>query len=431
MIQDTDHNSALGWIDFSSEHRAKVRTVIDLLGERGVIDELGIGVIRDSFSDSLFPGISTIQTRAKYYLTVPRILRDYEHLDLRSRRKQSLSDYLRKSENECMLSLARNHKEDPQTGIIGIEFFDKPGEVQRKPSSVYWNGIRLFGLVNTKLSLQEFTRKFANPEQPLHDLIKGDDEKKGDDHDAYNSSGSIIELPSWQNSDWINDLNLNLSFDESQFLATKIAATVPNSLLGQVLMDSEVRMMFCELADNISVSNLFDDTNFVSRFDENLQSVMFGASAFWHLLKGAHIRYNILIQRKQSITTKKEEFEQEWSEWLSSIDTFPWDRWNTDFIWQLASRHGRQIREYTKQFVTDWIAAIEQCATNEFYDELVIRQERLNKKPLARLQDGADYRQTNWVGIRDLDFRFTQARTIVRDIHRGLNEHQEESDARL
>ena len=37
---------AVGWIDFSSEHRDMVRTVIDLLKNKGVADELGIGVIR-------------------------------------------------------------------------------------------------------------------------------------------------------------------------------------------------------------------------------------------------------------------------------------------------------------------------------------------------------------------------------------------------
>ena len=63
MIHIHGHTSAIGWVDFSSEHREKVKSVIDLLSTPGVIDELGIGVIRDSFSDSLFPGISTIQTR--------------------------------------------------------------------------------------------------------------------------------------------------------------------------------------------------------------------------------------------------------------------------------------------------------------------------------------------------------------------------------
>jgi len=34
--------ASFGWIDFSSEHRDKVRTVIDLLRKQGVVDELGI-----------------------------------------------------------------------------------------------------------------------------------------------------------------------------------------------------------------------------------------------------------------------------------------------------------------------------------------------------------------------------------------------------
>ncbi|MCR9292933.1 MAG: DUF6361 family protein [bacterium] len=127
--------SALGWVDFSSEYREKVKSVIDLLSTPGVSDELGIGVIRDSFSDSLFSGISTIQTRAKYFLTVPRIFNDYEKLPAHKRRRRKLADYLNDHENQCMEWLVENHLDDRQDGIIGESFANKQGEVQRKPSS--------------------------------------------------------------------------------------------------------------------------------------------------------------------------------------------------------------------------------------------------------------------------------------------------------
>ena len=68
----------LGWIDFSPTHRNKVMLVMDMFKEQGVIDELGLGTIRDSLSDILFPGTSTIQTRAKYFLLIPWILQDIE-----------------------------------------------------------------------------------------------------------------------------------------------------------------------------------------------------------------------------------------------------------------------------------------------------------------------------------------------------------------
>ena len=39
MIERQKRMTSVGWIDFSSEHREKVRTVIDLLKKQGVVDE--------------------------------------------------------------------------------------------------------------------------------------------------------------------------------------------------------------------------------------------------------------------------------------------------------------------------------------------------------------------------------------------------------
>lgn len=61
----------VGWIDFSSKDREKAMAVIDLMKENRAVDELGIGVVRDRLADILFPGTSTIQTRAKYFFIVP------------------------------------------------------------------------------------------------------------------------------------------------------------------------------------------------------------------------------------------------------------------------------------------------------------------------------------------------------------------------
>ena len=47
-----------------------------LLSEQGAVDELGIGIIRDAFANYFFPGTSTIQNRAKYFLIVPYVLRE-------------------------------------------------------------------------------------------------------------------------------------------------------------------------------------------------------------------------------------------------------------------------------------------------------------------------------------------------------------------
>jgi len=47
--------------------------VINAFSEKDTRDELGFGSVRDAFADTLFPGTSTIQTRARYFLFVPWI----------------------------------------------------------------------------------------------------------------------------------------------------------------------------------------------------------------------------------------------------------------------------------------------------------------------------------------------------------------------
>lgn len=100
--------SSIGWIDFSSEHRDKVRTVLDLLKKRGVVDELGMGVIRDTFADRMFPGISTIQTRAKYFTLVAYRVQAFIE---RSGNRETLESYLNYSEKKDRIKLVENHGE--------------------------------------------------------------------------------------------------------------------------------------------------------------------------------------------------------------------------------------------------------------------------------------------------------------------------------
>ena len=70
--------SKFGWIDFSEKERQQMLDIIDLFNKQDTRDELGVGTIRDAFSDHFFPGTSTIQTRARYFLFVPWIYRDVE-----------------------------------------------------------------------------------------------------------------------------------------------------------------------------------------------------------------------------------------------------------------------------------------------------------------------------------------------------------------
>lgn len=431
MLRTSGEYSVLGWIDFSSEHREKVKTVIDLLHISDVVDELGIGTIRDCFSDTLFPGISTIQTRAKYFVTLPRLLREYQALPPHYRRKRPLADWLNDQENQCMKYLYTNHRTDPQKGIIGVDFAEKPGEVQRKPSSVYWNGLRLFGLVKTRLSLAEFLRKFANPDAPLLDLIQGTDDTKGDDRDAFDVTSPVVAPPT-KDEQWKEHLTLHLGFEEATFLAGQITTRVPSSLLGQILMDSGMRKEFVELSHDWQFHEFCDQATFIADLDEPLRTAVYDARDFWRLLEGAHIRYNVLLQARHGTRQRREEFEGLWEEWREDMESFPWGRWSTSRVWELAIRHHRQVKHHTRQFVSRWIEELQAGGSNlDQLNALVTQQERLNKGARSRLKPNAEGAVSEWIGIASLDYRYPQARTIIRDIHIGLTRQQEEPDVGL
>lgn len=64
----------IGHIKFSAEERNNIFKVIQSIRDNQAIDELGIGRIRDAFSNKMFPGMSTLQNRSKYFTVLPPYL---------------------------------------------------------------------------------------------------------------------------------------------------------------------------------------------------------------------------------------------------------------------------------------------------------------------------------------------------------------------
>jgi hypothetical protein len=147
--------ASLGWIHYSRQFRDRVHTILDMMDEEGVVDELGVGSFRDAFADIFFPGISTIQTRAKYFFIIPYLIKDYLNLDPKQQR--GLDQFLYEEEHKIMWDLAAkyNYNRAGGSGVIGIT--KTPGNrIGRRPSSVYWNGVRTLGFIKTTLSLTEY-----------------------------------------------------------------------------------------------------------------------------------------------------------------------------------------------------------------------------------------------------------------------------------
>ena len=109
----------IGFISFDQEALGQANKVMSMLRGQGAIDELGLGRIRDAFSNEMFPGISTLQTRAKYFLLLPALYSFLEHTGIGDAREA------REKVREYEISLTRRmmEGETPDTikGIIGAE----------------------------------------------------------------------------------------------------------------------------------------------------------------------------------------------------------------------------------------------------------------------------------------------------------------------
>ena len=125
--------STLTWIDHDASARERSLRILALFQEKESRDELGLGGIRDSFADQLFPGTSTIQTRLRYMLFVPWIYKNLED------RRVSPGDFARRAdEAERDLIDTMRNTDEREAGVFGGQ---AGRQLKRLPSSVYWAGL--------------------------------------------------------------------------------------------------------------------------------------------------------------------------------------------------------------------------------------------------------------------------------------------------
>ena len=403
--------AGLGWIHFSDTTRRQVLKIIDILGESGTIDELGIGVVRNAFSNELFKGISTIMTRARYYYFVPYLMIDF----LREKQKLSIAMYMNKAEMDLLENMTRHYTNPEKERIIGYTIakrndqFGKKDELVRKPSEIYWGGIREYGIFKKDHSFGQLCNSIekGNYGKKTKDH-RGSDDEVGDDDTKYEKWGDLFDVP--YRSDW-DKLDMSLTIEEAEHLRKHISQSAKGGFLTDLFKDDSYIAEFLELQ---SFRELID-SELYKGLTPHYQQVVKTAVQFWELLEGAHIRFNILLQSKpaQAVSVS---FDVKWDEWVERVmNNFDWSEFDPVFFWKIVDNHSR-INPQTRSFIEMWFKAIEERRPLEFLNKLVTTQEMGNKKERSKLLATHTDNYNSWVGIDRLDYRLSNAKTIVRDI---------------
>lgn len=410
--------SKLGWIDFSPDDRSKVKNVLAMLSEPGTLDELGIGQVRDAFSDLLFPGISTIQTRAKYFITVPRILHDYQ--TLKPAKKKSLQKYLIEQENKVAEMLDVVH-EEKEIGIIGRTRI-KNGGVDRRPSEIYWTGLRTFGLVKYRGSLGDFCRKLDSKDD-YGDVIDTKLDEGNDDFDSLKSR-KLISIPPDQYG-WMGEgkLSLQLSCSEAEFLKGKIVETpaIGQTVPAQIFKHGLIEKALVENKENNidSFDQLVETLTLHDEVDSDCKKHLKSAREFSLAMEGPHIRYNVILAEINNHSDSVERYKKYYDEWFNKVKSEDLFKQGCADEWlSVAFNDGqRTINPTSRTFIKSCCDALQNDGNIGELDILVKQRAEDNKGQRSLLKCKV---KDQWMGIRRLDYRWGTAKFIIQDIKDGL-----------
>ena len=390
----------LGWIDFSKTERNKILSVLDLLSEPGTLDELGIAPIRDGFANLFFPGTSTIQTRAKYFFLVPYALKELELSNETNPNKVLRA--LNETEKFCGQTLLEQNVNE--NGIIGKRSLQGGKWVKRTPADIYWAGLRKYGIfTGGNISLGEYVRAscaIKNQKSNLTKLGNRNDSAEENECDDKNA-GNIFKMQFWKmplyTKEWRDNIQMKLTKDEGAFLREQIISTCPDSMIAYILEK--------KMTEVLDFDNFSDLTEVIHNFPEKMQEDYMLALSFSDFLLVARTLYNIIISDGQNDEANNV-FEKlkEVLELLADIDV--------DLIFTKLYIYKPDLKNFIKK--------LQECMRNNDVEEMKkiikAREIMLKGSNRAKTAHPGEFNPNEWIGGRELDYRFFNAKRILRDI---------------
>lgn len=388
-------SSTLTWLDVSDRERKRALDVIDMFRESDTRDELGLGVIRDGFAEALFPGTSTIQTRAAYFLLIPWTAC---RLEERLCGSSGVAGQARGDEIRLIDALTTDGDLD---GVIGQ---DARRNLKRLPSEVYWSGLRRWGIRLFPGSREQYYRQIESGllgGRPRVDLET--------DGTRRALSGWHANLPTPPDG-FPNEASMALRPDDATYLAERILVTCPGTLLAHLVEEPKIG----------------DQRDFVwthpavRHAPPAVQEMVEQARRFSELMRGSALLYNRLIAEERKADAVVDDYDRDLSTWAAGISEIPWDG---GAFWEQVERATSRVGQRTRAFVNEWTALATTLGAAPIQSlpaasDLIRRRERDVKRHQVRLGRPEALWGGN-AGTGQLDFRWSTAWRLLHDITEG------------
>jgi len=392
--------STLTWLDHDAKALERMRRVIAAF-DQDTRDELGLGGVRDSIADQLFPGTSTIQTRLRYMLFVP-----WMYVELEKKHVESAAIARRARDYELRLSLALL-KADDKEGVIG----KRAGRsLKRLPSSVYWSGLGAWGI-----------RRFPGSQDQYHAALDGIYRRRKERRDRDDDNDVIFDssTTTWHRGlpdppeGFPDQAELRLTRREAQFLEDRIVETQSGSLLAHLaLRPGPLRVNYAWGLSQASLS-------------AEHRELLYHARLFSETMHGASILYNLMLAQELRDAALVDYHREALDDWTERLNRQEVKDWPLKRLWELTLGTIHVVSPHVREFVARWVRLVLEDggtpAENDRARDLIRRREMQLKGPRSRFvcRDALD----RWRGqsmASPLSYRWSTARTFLEDLHAGL-----------
>lgn len=393
--------SSLAWVDHDVQARDRSLRILALFKEKDTRDELGLGAIRDSLADQLFPGTSTIQTRLRYFLFVPWVYQQLEAV------KVPAFEFAARARRRELALVGALLEGDDQAGVFGK---DAGGQLKRLPSSVYWAGLGSWGIRRFDLSQEQYHRSV----DALYRARAKQGTRRAEGSESPDTLTWHSRMPKAP-AGFPTALDFRLAPDEAEFLRDRMAMAHPKSLLAHLALDGRpAEADFAWTHPDLAT------------FPPAIGELLDHAQRFSDAMAGAAILYNALLaELDDGHEGLADERRQDLREWLLEIDTDGLSRWDLKRFWELVLDRGHRITPATQAFVESWVQAVRH-SPNPLGDDpqvrdLVRRREMILKKARSRFANREARQQwSGRAGMGRMAFRWPNARVLLEDLFAGL-----------
>lgn len=303
----------IGYIHNSAEAHKRAMQVIKLTAEPQALDELGIGRIRDAFADILFPGISTLQKRLKYFSLMPQVYRKALERGKPYGNPDEVKKEVIRLEIEMTRRLYDNSSEGERKGITGSSM---KGEkfVKYDPAYIYHTGLLKYGILHDPHPYKAICRASKALNGQPH-TFRSDDEDVNDDAGKLTDIAPFCEYPD-VGYDFLVDgpdkFTIDLTPEDKSFILEHMKAGSRGSLLN-FLLDIVDKPGF------VVPQTFRDIAPFKKDMPEDMRLWYDKARRFSDFMYVIHLRYNCIFSEKNCPSGVDQEILSAFEE---ELDTF-------------------------------------------------------------------------------------------------------------